>query len=72
MTLFEDGKTVSLLLFLVMITSAVVSSKNRLEESLNLFQAICNSKFFVKTTMVWLSTYNIMYVVSVASCRSYF
>ena len=26
--------------------------QNRLEESLNLFQAICNNKFFVKTSMV--------------------
>ena len=33
-----------------------VSIQNRLEESLNLFQAICNNKFFVKTSMVcvWL------------------
>ena len=29
-----------------------VSIQNRLEESLNLFQAICNNKFFVKTAMV--------------------
>ena len=29
--------------------------QNRLEESLNLFQAICNNKFFVKTSMVGLA-----------------
>ena len=28
------------------------SLQNRLEESLNLFQAICNNKFFIKTSMV--------------------
>ena len=31
--------------------------QNRLEESLNLFQAICNNKFFVKTSMVRVGIY---------------
>ena len=63
MTLFEDGKTVSEgrclftwpgLLCLRQLTShySVSCFQNRLEESLNLFQAICNNKFFVKTSMV--------------------
>ena len=32
--------------------------QNRLEESLNLFQAICNNKFFVKTSMVRVGIYS--------------
>ncbi len=35
-----------------MIELCIIYLQNRLEESLNLFQAICNNKFFVKTAMV--------------------
>ena len=51
MTLFEDGVTVSLL-FVMIIFNCCFCSQNRLEESLTLFQAICNNKFFKETLMV--------------------
>ena len=53
MTLFEDGATVSLLRVMI-IFSCCFCSQNRLEESLNLFQAIHNHKFFKKTLMVYM------------------
>ena len=49
MTLFEDCTTVSLLLSLVMVITLL---QNQLEESLNLFQAICNDKIFVHISIV--------------------
>ena len=54
MTLFEDGTTVSCYFIMNIFTCCV--SQNRLEESLNLFQAICNNKFFVKTSMVYYTS----------------
>ena len=41
--------------------------QNRLEESLNLFQAICNNKFFVKTSMVRASVHTVLFIANVSN-----
>ena len=41
--------------------------QNRLEESLNLFQAICNNKFFVKTSMVRASVHTGLFIANVSN-----